>query len=89
MVQRMVKRGRVKVDVRPGTFSSERCVSFFAGAQKYSLVVDETMLEGDALLVQIVDEAANDVIIDLPSDTFISGNRVRVPRDLVETVAEQ
>lgn len=84
-----MRQGRIKVEVRPGTFSSERSVSFAAAGQKYSLIVDETAVEDDALLVRIVDESAKDMIIDLPSDTFTSGSRVRVPRELVETIAEQ
>jgi hypothetical protein len=77
----MKKRLRVKVE--QGMFSSERAVSFRAGDQNYMLFVDESDVQGDTLEVFVVAERPDEAIIDLPRDTFTSGNRIRVPAGLL------
>lgn len=75
----------IKVEVSPGMFSSEKTVSFSTGWATYQLVLDERQLvQGNGLPVQIVDETADDFIVNLPTDTFTSGSTVRVPRKMVE-----
>lgn len=71
---------RIKVAVGPGIFSSERSASFEVGGKNYTLLVDESSLKDDTLEVQVIAESDKDAIIDLPRETFISGNRIRVPK---------
>lgn len=75
----MKKLIRVK-DIGPGIFASERSVSIDAGADHYTLLVDQQYVRSDTLEVQVVAESAEDALIDLPAETFTSGNRIRVPR---------
>lgn len=77
-------KGRIRVEeVSPGVFSSERFVSFRVGSKSYALFVDEGSLEDHSLEVQLVDEEGDMVLVDLPRETFDSGNRVRIPRSLL------
>lgn len=81
----MIKKGWLPVDVKPGLFSSERSVTFDTGKAKYSLIVDQADLSGGNLAVYIVAEQGNEAVIALPRETFTSGSRVRVPREVVKT----
>lgn len=75
----------IRVRVTPGLFNSERNVSFDAGDRKYNLVVDvKDLFKEDSILVAIVDETAEELLVDLPRETFTSGNRIRVPRGVVQ-----
>jgi len=78
-----MKKGHIRVEVGRGTFSSERSVSFVADKRKYNLIVDESDVEDGMLVVDIVEEMADEAIVDLPRETFTSGSRIRVPRSLV------
>jgi hypothetical protein len=71
---------RLRVEVRPGMFQSERTVSFEAGGRRYVLIVDEQDVAADGTLkVYVVDQYGDEALVDLPRDTFSSGSRVRVP----------
>jgi hypothetical protein len=74
-----MKTGRIRVKVRPGTFSSERSVSFEAGGKQYALIVDEADVRDDTLEVRVIAESGEEAVVDLPRDTFTSGNRIRIP----------
>ena len=77
----MAKKDRIRVKVEPGTFSSERSVSFEVNGQKYNLIVDEAVKD-DTLEVYVI--AINDkedkALIDLPQETFTSGSRIFIPK---------
>lgn len=77
---------RIKVQVEPGMFPSERAVSFEAGGRQYTLLVDAASLTGDTLTVYVVAERDQDSIVDLPRETFTSGSRVRIPSSLLMPV---
>ncbi len=74
-----MQRGRIRVRVQPGMFQSERSVSFQVGDQAYSLFVDQSDVQSDTLSVYVVEQRGDEAVIDLPRDTFTSGNRIRVP----------
>jgi hypothetical protein len=78
----MAKKDRIRVKVEPGTFSSERSVSFEVNGQKYNLIVDEEAVKDDTLEVYVI--AINDkedkALIDLPRETFTSGSRIFIPK---------
>lgn len=74
---------RIRVTVEPGTFSSERNASFRIGKTRYSLIVDKQDVQDDTLNVVVVAEVDEDAIIDLPRETFTSGNRIRVPKNVL------
>jgi hypothetical protein len=75
---------RLRVNVAPGMFQSERTVSFEAGGHRYVLVVDEQDIAADnTLKVYVVDERGDEALVDLPRDTFSSGSRVRVPSSVL------
>jgi hypothetical protein len=80
-----MNRKRIRVDVKPGMFSSERAVSFQAGGERYTLLVDEEDIRQDdnTLEVYVVDQSGNEAIVDLPRETATAGTRVRVPKDLL------
>jgi hypothetical protein len=71
---------RIRVTVGPGTFSSERSVSFEVNGKQYALIVDQADIQGDFLKVYVVAQTDEEAVIDLPRDTFTSGNRIRIPR---------
>ncbi len=75
----MVQRGRIRVRVQPGMFKSERSVSFQVGDQAYNLIVDQSDVQNDTLSVYVVERRGEEAVIDLPRDTFTSGNRILVP----------
>jgi hypothetical protein len=69
-------------EVKPGTFSSEKAVSFTVAGVRYSLLVDaEDVDQQNRLAVAVVDMTHGEAIIDLPRETFTSGPRLRIPRD--------
>jgi hypothetical protein len=74
-----MKSALLPVKVSPGMFTSERVVSFEGIGKHYTLIVDEMDVEKGFLKVYVVAEGDREVIIDLPRETFTSGNRVRVP----------
>jgi len=64
-------------------FTSEKTVSFNVGQTAYTLFVDQQDVVDGELRVNIVRYDNGDAIIDLPRETLISGNRIRVPKDLL------
>jgi hypothetical protein len=60
-------------------FQSERSVSFQVGDQAYNLIVDQSDVQNDTLSVYVVEQRGDEAVIDLPRDTFTSGNRILVP----------
>lgn len=73
---------RIKVsNVGPGVFSNERSVSFQVGGQSYTLIVPTEYLgDDDTIGVEVVGNRGSDVLVDLPRETFTSGNRIMMPR---------
>ena len=74
---------RIRVSVGPGIFSSERSASFEINGQQYNMIVDESSIQGDTMEVRVVAEGEKEALIDLPRDTFTTGNRLRVPRAIL------
>lgn len=74
---------RIRVQVGPGIFASERSVSFRAGDTNYTLLVDADDVKGDTLEVYVIAENDKEALIDLPRDTFTLGNRIRVPKTIL------
>lgn len=75
---------RIRVQVGPGMFSSERSVSFRAGDTDYTLLVDAGDVKpDDTLEVSLIAENEKEALIDLPRDTFTTGNRIRVPKTVL------
>jgi hypothetical protein len=70
---------RLRVEVQPGMFKSERTVSFEAGGRRYVLMVDEEDVKDGTLAVYVVDQQGDEALVDLPRDTFSSGSRIRIP----------
>lgn len=71
---------RLRVEVQPGMFPSERTVTFEAGGRRYVLIVDEEDVKDGTLQVYVVAQGGDEALVDLPRDTFTSGSRVRIPR---------
>lgn len=71
---------RIRVAVGPGMFSMEKSASFEANGQHYNLIVDASSIQGDTLEVRVISEGEEDAIIDLPRETFTSGNRIRISK---------
>ena len=71
---------RIRVTVGPGIFSSERSASFQVNDQNYTLIVDEFSIVDDTMEVRVIAEGENEALIDLPRDTFTTGNRIRYPK---------
>jgi hypothetical protein len=70
-------------DVGPGMFSNEKAVSFEISGKHYTLLapahtVDEAAKELD---VEVIAERGDQLIVDLPRETFTTGNRISIPRD--------
>ena len=74
-----MQRGHIRVKVGPGMFRSERSVSFQVGDQAYNLFVDQSDVQNNLLSVYVVERNGDEAIIDLPRDTFTTGNRIRIP----------
>jgi hypothetical protein len=81
--QEDVVKGRVRVNVGPGVFSSERAAWFMVGDTTYSVLVDQAEIEGDLLTVYVVGRRGTDAVIELPSESPNAGRRIVVPSDLV------
>jgi len=75
-----MRNARIRVDVKPGVFSSERSVSFQAGGRSYSMLVDESDVHGDTMDVRVIGERNGEVLVDLPRETMHSGKRVVLPK---------
>lgn len=73
----------IKAKISPGMFTSERSVSFSVGENNYNLIVDESDVVGDYLIVTAIERAECKVIVDLPRETFTTGRRIRVPAEVV------
>jgi hypothetical protein len=77
-----VVKHRIKVNsIGPGVFSNERSVAFEVGGQSYTLIVPAQYVGEDGTIeVEVVAVRGEDVLVDLPRETFTSGNRIRMPR---------
>lgn len=76
-----MKKARIRVDVGPGVFSSERSVSFQAGEISYAMLVDAEDVCDNTIPVSVLGEVGSDVWVDLPRETINAGRRVRIPRE--------
>lgn len=76
-----MNRRRIKVaKVGQGLFASERSVTLQVGEDIYNLIVDEHDVQpDDTLEVTVVAAEGDQALVDLPRETFTSGNRIRVP----------
>jgi hypothetical protein len=72
---------RIRVDVKPGMFSSERFATFETLGKNYTVIVDASALIDNTLEVKVISENQQEAIIDLPGETFTSGNRIRVAKN--------
>lgn len=68
---------RLRVQVNPGMFSTEKYVMFQEGNREYSLFVDAASVQNDLLEVQVVETHNGKTLIELPRDTN-QGSRVYV-----------
>ncbi|NUQ72025.1 MAG: hypothetical protein HUU21_00400 [Polyangiaceae bacterium] len=75
---------KIPVEVGPGMFSSERAVSIRFNGTAYNLVVDHgDVTESNMLNVFVIQRGVDESIVDLPRETFTSGNRIKVPTSLL------
>lgn len=78
----------LKVGVSRGTFACERCCSIFVPPDRhYETIVDESDVWGEYLainLLAIPPDSDNNVIIELPRDTFTTGTRLLVPYEWLQ-----
>ena len=80
-------KSRIRVtNVGPGMFSHEASIEIEADGQHYALLVPKDKLEGDELEVEVVAERGDKVIVDLPRETFTTGSRISIPRQLLVSV---
>jgi hypothetical protein len=70
---------RIRVQVEPAKLACERSVAFAVEGRVHMLVVDAEDLDGDLLRVTVVQEAGDDLLIELPRPS-VSGRFVRMPR---------
>jgi hypothetical protein len=78
-----MQNAKIRVDVKPGVFRSERSVSFTAGTETYAMLVDELDVQGDTLNVRVLGESDDEVWVDLPRETLNTGRYVKLPRSSV------
>jgi hypothetical protein len=83
---------RLKVSVHPGMFSSERYVEFKSGRMSplipdieevLGLFVDEGDVVDDTIPIYVIGIRDDEAIVDLPRDTWTTGNRVRILASLI------
>jgi hypothetical protein len=70
---------RIRVNVAPASLAFERSVAFAVEGRVHMLVVDAEDVHGDLLRVTVVQEAGDDLLIELPRPSA-SGRFVRMPR---------
>jgi hypothetical protein len=75
----------IRVDVSPGMFRSERCVSFEAYGKHFESLVDQRSVNGDRLRVRVLNAEDDRVLIELPRETFTTGTRMWVSRSMLLT----
>ena len=73
----------LRVKTSPGMFSSERCAAFSANGQHYSLLADESFFQDELMEVYLIEPVEDQIIVQLPADTFTSGCRIRVPWEML------
>jgi hypothetical protein len=78
-----MNQARIPVDVGEGMFDSEKTVSFKVGDTAYTLYVHKEDVQDRTLAVRIVRLIGDEAIVDLPRETLISGNRIRIPREML------
>jgi len=79
-----MNKAKICVAVGAGMFSSERAVSFRVNGTTYNLVVDPSDIsESNMLSVLVIQREQDESIVDLPRETFTTGNRIRVPTSLL------
>jgi hypothetical protein len=76
------KAARIRVEVGPAALAFERAATFTAEGKLHAIIVDAQDLHGDLLRVDVVREAGDDLVIELPRPT-ISGRFLTVPRGQV------
>jgi hypothetical protein len=74
---------RIRVaDISPGIFSTERFVQIEVAGKPYSLLVDRNSVREDdrTMKVWVVESRDDDVLVELPRETFTAGSRFFIPR---------
>lgn len=84
----MSYQSAIEVRVGSGTFSCERSVCFEVNGEKHCSIVDTTDVEklgnGKGLLrATVIAEEGDQVLVDLPRETFTKGNRFFMPRSML------
>ncbi len=69
----------IQVAVGPGIFSCERSASFTVNDKYYTLLADASFFDGDLMQVRVIAIQGDQCLIDLPNETFTTGNRMYVP----------
>jgi hypothetical protein len=77
-----VKAARIRVEVGPAELTFERAATFTTEGKLHAIIVDAQDLHRDLLRVDVVREAGDDLVIELPRPT-ISGRLLTVPRGQV------
>jgi hypothetical protein len=75
-------RARIRVEVDPAALTLERAVTFLVEGRLHTLVVDAADVEEDLLRVNVVQEAGEHLLVELPRPS-VSGRFVRMPREQV------
>jgi len=83
-----MNRAFLRVEVGPGMFSSEKTVSFRVNGTRYTLIVDSSDVVDNVIQVVVLERKRDHAIVDLPRETFTTGNRIRVPLELLADRAD-
>jgi hypothetical protein len=75
-------QARIRVEVSPTSAAFERSVAFAVEGRRHTLVVDAGDVDEDLLLVNVVQEAGDHLLVELPRPSM-SGRFVRMPREHV------
>ena len=70
---------QMRVNVGVGIFSCERSAWFTVNGKHYNLLADASFFDGDLMQVRVIAVQGDQYLIDLPNETFTTGNRMYVP----------
>jgi len=73
---------RIRVEVGRAPLAFERWVMFAAEGRVHALIVDAQDVDGDLLRVTVVQEAGDELVLELPRPA-IAGRFVKMPRESV------
>lgn len=78
-----MKNAKIRVDVAPGVFKSERSVSFKTEGRSYAMIVDASDIHGNTMNVQVLEEKNDQVVVALPREPLNAGRRVTLPKSFL------